>query len=84
MIVVLQANNYNPVRQYNNSKPDKYRIDFFIFANAPVDTISFITLMSNRKNTNKKNTNKKLELPKIFENFPQHRKRLWMQQFQLD
>ncbi len=25
---------YNSVRQYNNSKPDKYRIDFFILANA--------------------------------------------------
>ncbi len=22
---------YSPVRQYNNSKPDKYQIDFFIF-----------------------------------------------------
>ncbi len=26
--------NYNPVRQYNNSKPDKYRIYFFILANS--------------------------------------------------
>ncbi len=26
--------NYNPVRQYNSSKPDKYRIDFFILAHA--------------------------------------------------
>lgn len=25
---------YNIVRQYNNSKPNKYRIDFFILANA--------------------------------------------------
>ncbi len=26
--------NYNAVRQYNNSKPDECRIDFFILANA--------------------------------------------------
>jgi hypothetical protein len=25
---------YNPVRQYNASKPDKYRIDFFVLVNA--------------------------------------------------
>ncbi len=31
---ITSKSNYNPVRQYNNSKPDKYRIDFFILANA--------------------------------------------------
>ncbi len=31
---VASKSNYNSVQQYNNSKPDKYRIDFFILANA--------------------------------------------------
>ncbi len=30
---IPSKSNYNPVRQYNNSKPDKYRINFFILAN---------------------------------------------------
>ncbi len=30
---VPSKSKYNPVRQYNGSKPDKYGIDFFILAN---------------------------------------------------
>jgi hypothetical protein len=31
---IANKSRYNPVRQYNSNKPDKYRIDFFIMANA--------------------------------------------------
>jgi hypothetical protein len=31
---IANKSKYNPVRQYNASKPDKYRIDFFVLANA--------------------------------------------------
>ena len=31
---IASKSRYNPVRQYNASKPDKYRIDFFVLANA--------------------------------------------------
>jgi hypothetical protein len=31
---IASKSRYNPVRQYNASKPDKYRIDFFIMVNA--------------------------------------------------
>ncbi len=31
--VIANKSNYNPGRQYNNSKPDKYRIEFFILGN---------------------------------------------------
>ncbi len=30
---IASKSNYNPVRQYNNSKPDKYGIDFIILVN---------------------------------------------------
>ncbi len=30
---IASTSNYNLVRQYNNSTPDKYRMDFIIFAN---------------------------------------------------
>ncbi len=33
---IASKSNYNPVRQYNNSKPEKYRINFFTLANASV------------------------------------------------
>eukprot|EP00956_Cyclotella_meneghiniana_P008474 scaffold11429_cov48-Cyclotella_meneghiniana.AAC.4 len=31
---IANKSRFNPVRQYNSNKPDKYRIDFFIMANA--------------------------------------------------
>jgi len=31
---IANKSKYNPVCQYNASKPDKYRIDFFVLANA--------------------------------------------------
>ena len=31
---VAMRSRYCPVRQYNNDKPDKYRVDFFILADA--------------------------------------------------
>jgi hypothetical protein len=31
---IASKSRYNPVRQYNSSKPDKYRIDFFVLVNA--------------------------------------------------
>ncbi len=31
---IASKSNYSPVRQYNRSRPDKCRIDFFILANA--------------------------------------------------
>ena len=30
---IASKSRYNPVRQYNSSKPDKYRIDFFVLVN---------------------------------------------------
>ena len=31
---IANKSRYNPVCQYNSSKPDKYRIDFFVLVNA--------------------------------------------------
>ncbi len=30
---IASKSRYNPVHQYNSSKPDKYRIDFFVLVN---------------------------------------------------
>ncbi len=59
---IASKSSYNTVRQYDNSKPDKYRINFFIFANAS-SRHNFIYHIDVHQ---KKQTNKTLKLPKIF------------------
>ncbi len=38
---IVSKSHYNPVWQYNASKPDKYRIDFFVLVNA-LSGINFV------------------------------------------
>ena len=51
---------YNPVCQYNSSKPDKYRIDFFVLVNA-VDGLNFIYHLDAYQGKNMNNCNIKEE-----------------------
>ncbi len=51
---IASKSNYNPVRQYKNSKLEKYRIDFFILANVSSGHNFIIPLMSIREK-NKQN-----------------------------
>ncbi len=47
---IQSKSNYIHVRQHNNSKLDKYRIDFLSLLMHPVGVILYITLLSVRKN----------------------------------
>ncbi len=50
---IPSKSNYNPVRQYNNSKLVQYRMDFLFLLMQPVVINSFTTLMFIREKANK-------------------------------
>ena len=46
---VAMRSRYCPVRQYNKDKPDKYRVDFFILADARYYNVGHLDVYQGKK-----------------------------------
>ncbi len=71
---ITSKSKYYIIRQYNNSKLDKYRIDFFILSNASCEH-NFIYHIDVYQGKNEQN----IGVAEDLGNFLQHRKQLQMQ-----